>query len=222
MAAAWIRNFGGFIASAALVSGALALAGGAHADSYMEIDFSGTSPAVDIDRLVFNGDFIYDLAATPGADGKFPVVSAELNLTGISSRTGLTDFMKTTDYTAAEGYAEYIGPETFDHNPAELEFVFSDPQFDDLSLALGELSDGYRFGSLPSTYEVGFLNLSFPGVPVNEPTLSFHTFSDDPPPIVTSGGVPEPITWALMLTGFGMVGAAARSRRPVRTAVNGA
>ena len=30
---------------------------------------------------------------------------------------------------------------------------------------------------------------------------------------VTKGGVPEPATWAMLITGFGLVGAAARRRR---------
>ena len=37
--------------------------------------------------------------------------------------------------------------------------------------------------------------------------------------VVTGGAVPEPASWALMIVGFGMVGAAARSHRRVAVAV---
>ncbi len=40
--------------------------------------------------------------------------------------------------------------------------------------------------------------------------LSSVTFDD---PISTSGGVPEPATWAMMIVGFGSVGSMIRSRR---------
>lgn len=42
-------------------------------------------------------------------------------------------------------------------------------------------------------------------------------FSSDPAPMV--GMIPEPATWALMIAGFGLVGAAARRRKPTLATV---
>lgn len=42
---------------------------------------------------------------------------------------------------------------------------------------------------------------------------------DDFAAIEANPGVPEPATWALLIAGFGMVGVAARRRRPTRTAL---
>lgn len=53
------------------------------------------------------------------------------------------------------------------------------------------------------------LNFAYP-VPGS---LSFETFVDEPPPPPSQTAVPEPETWALMLLGFGGLGAALRRRR---------
>ena len=45
----------------------------------------------------------------------------------------------------------------------------------------------------------------------DDPSLFRFAFSDG----ITNGGVPEPASWALMITGFGLAGAAMRRRRSV-------
>ncbi|WP_430420838.1 PEPxxWA-CTERM sorting domain-containing protein [Phenylobacterium sp.] len=60
-------------------------------------------------------------------------------------------------------------------------------------------SDGIRIQWGPDAYDVGIDNIAF------EVTA-------------LAGGVPEPATWAMMILGFGVVGAAARSRARVLAA----
>lgn len=63
-------------------------------------------------------------------------------------------------------------------------------------------------GVAPGVY-VGFEDLAFPGSDFNYNDESFvfgNTTS-------TGGGVPEPATWAMMLMGFGLMGAGLRARR---------
>ncbi len=64
-------------------------------------------------------------------------------------------------------------------------------------------------GSPAGTY-VGFEDLSFPGSDYN-----YHddTFVFTNTATMTSGGVPEPASWALMLIGFAGIGGAIRSAR---------
>ncbi len=40
-----------------------------------------------------------------------------------------------------------------------------------------------------------------------------HAAGKRPPPSFEPGAVPEPATWLMMITGFGMLGVAARVRR---------
>lgn len=70
---------------------------------------------------------------------------------------------------------------------------------------------GYSFGtdtlSINGSYTTGFLNRI---------TLTVSGAPAFIPPVATA--VPEPATWALMLAGFGLTGAAMRRRRRVATA----
>ncbi len=78
------------------------------------------------------------------------------------------------------------------------------------------LPDGVGFGSIP-----GFPGI--PGLPGGDPSppsqfsIDSVTFAFDrtqtggPPP--TTGGIPEPASWALMILGFGAVGATLRRRQ---------
>ena len=69
---------------------------------------------------------------------------------------------------------------------------------------LGSLTPGYNYGS------VSFLDLSYP---IGTPYPHVDPFTTQ---ITTGrffGGVPDPSTWALMVSGFGMVGLSLRRRR---------
>ena len=62
----------------------------------------------------------------------------------------------------------------------------------------GDVNDGYAFGNVFANSGYG----SFPGY-----DYTFRTFAD------AAGAVPEPTSWALMITGFGLIGGALRVRR---------
>jgi hypothetical protein len=71
---------------------------------------------------------------------------------------------------------------------------------DRLSVAYGNSNgrDNYDGGTLYSGVTASTLG-----------DMTFRTFADD-----TVAAVPEPATWAMMLAGFGLVGASLRTRRP--------
>ncbi len=63
------------------------------------------------------------------------------------------------------------------------------------------------------SYALGFYNLTAPGYTPAPSGGSFSNVSVTYTYLANVGGVPEPATWAMMLTGFGMVGGATRYRR---------
>lgn len=87
----------------------------------------------------------------------------------------------------------------------------------------GNVIDSFEISSLaPIDTPGGFNEFRFRGISNDDDTLIYGLrfegsyilatgTSDGVPP----GGVPEPATWAMLILGFGLVGAAARRRRPL-------
>jgi hypothetical protein len=103
-----------------------------------------------------------------------------------------------------------------------IQFVDSPGGGDDLVSFSVFNSSGMQLGStLTTSWDSGYLQSGFgPLLPTNQ--LNFRTsvgadglvaFVDDVSYSV--GAVPEPATWALMIGGFGLVGAAARRRKAI-------
>lgn len=94
------------------------------------------------------------------------------------------------------GFTQLIGGHTLD-----VHFAFADGSVMPASWA--------AFNPLPEP-PGDFLGvaMTFPG----DPSFSFNVTLDGHPLIFSLGPTPEPATWALMLVGFGLVGAALRRR----------
>jgi len=77
---------------------------------------------------------------------------------------------------------------------------------------LGDLANA-QLGALTVIFDVNFMQTSanFESVQLTKNLIGFIGDQVDPP----TGVVPEPATWAMMITGFGLVGFAARRRRRV-------
>ncbi|MEW5684670.1 MAG: PEPxxWA-CTERM sorting domain-containing protein [Pseudomonadota bacterium] len=137
--------------------------------------------------------------------------------------SGLTLYGAGTNVTVrvSPGQGFYAGPFAYSQNVQ----LASGGTFIDLSAAGIQLAAGDRFvidlingsgGNIARAagpYAGGHLFAKF-GVPVDysaccESTLAFQTFMD----AGSSGAVPEPGAWALMILGFGGAGAMLRGRR---------
>lgn len=101
----------------------------------------------------------------------------------------------------------YSGDDMADSN------VFYEGQSDVLAFVGRDLADGD-----PSTLgqvNFRFANILFMGISSGDPGgVVFNSFSFTP----TAAAVPEPVTWAMLITGFGMIGGAVR-RRPAKSTV---
>ncbi|MEO6716269.1 MAG: PEPxxWA-CTERM sorting domain-containing protein, partial [Novosphingobium sp.] len=71
-----------------------------------------------------------------------------------------------------------------------------------------------------NSYLANVQNNTWTGNAANVRVLSSVTGWSQNQIYITSGGVPEPSTWAMMLLGFGMIGFAMRKRSNMRTAVS--
>jgi hypothetical protein len=88
----------------------------------------------------------------------------------------------------------------------------------------GNVIDTFNIHELaPVLTPGGFNAFAFRGIAYDDDTLIYGLrfegsyilatgTADGVPP---TGGVPEPATWAMLITGFGLVGYAARRRRPL-------
>lgn len=81
-------------------------------------------------------------------------------------------------------------------------------------------------GQIVDAPATGFTHLTFDVVGAGNDTLTFqgystagYNFTDDVSVTNIQGGVPEPATWSLMISGFGLAGAALRRRRRLLVAV---
>ncbi len=153
--------------------------------------------------------FSYDTAAAQSG-GVYP-------LTLVSGQVGaLTNFSDFTPYIQFQpaGAYQYMNlflrkTETFGFNSYNTY----------VALALGDNDGTVTPGVLPGAIVAGdydFVNLSFEVYGGNQSYRSLtHSVSTGLSQVIPSG-VPEPATWAMMLAGFGAIGASLRRRRMAR------
>lgn len=104
-----------------------------------------------------------------------------------------------------------VGADPFSDNPADLKALLYGPGADLTSPPPNPWTRYHRMVNLaPGTYKIRFAETD---------NQSFFNLGVDNVSITAAGGVgpvPEPATWALMLTGFGLLGVVTRrQRRPV-------
>ncbi|HEX2816407.1 MAG TPA: PEPxxWA-CTERM sorting domain-containing protein [Phenylobacterium sp.] len=89
---------------------------------------------------------------------------------------------------------------------------------DEGSVHFGQFFDPSDFSALPTTITIGGLHYVGTLNSYDDPSITVRTYAD--PQVLfsvdsatVSTGVPEPLTWALMVAGFGLAGAVLRRRR---------
>jgi hypothetical protein len=124
------------------------------------------------------------------------------------------------------GYAQFLGDKAFSQFGLYFNYApgIGSPATIAALDAAGNVLDSFNIEELaPISTPGGFNEFAFRGVGYDDGTevygLRFGgaymlaTGTADGVPSV--GGVPEPATWAMLIAGFGLVGASARRRRPV-------
>ncbi|WP_293450133.1 PEPxxWA-CTERM sorting domain-containing protein [Phenylobacterium sp.] len=117
-------------------------------------------------------------------------------------------------------YALREGVNIRDHFPGSFNNVATD-LFASESYSYGERYDVYAFDISALGGDVTGIDFSSTGAgdPAGSPFLAAITLDNRAPASGGGdavGGVPEPATWALMISGFGLAGASLRSRRLLR------
>lgn len=136
---------------------------------------------------------------------------------GVDSNTGYAQLLGTTGY-AQMGFFFNYSPQS-DGDPATISTLD----------AAGNVIDSFDLTALaPISTPNGFNQFQFRGVAYDDATQIYGmrfggnyilvTGSEDGTPAPSVGGVPEPATWAMLLAGFGLIGFAARRRRPATSA----
>lgn len=160
------------------------------------------------DVAIFNGDTTSGLTYNRPLSGRPPVA---LSNVGTAVRYQVTDFTVSVsgnyNFLNSAAYDAYLGVYSNAFNPGSPlvnALAYDDdagPGTDSQILALGLLT-GVSYFAVSS----GFANDHF----------GAFTLTIDGPGLASSGAVPEPATWALMIGGFGMAGGMLRRRNAVR------
>ena len=153
-------------------------------------------------------DFAYLSGASTVASGSFRYDDAATGVLNYADLTAFTITVAATTYTLADvlTYTDYVH---FGYDTSANTFVtsgnltgFAGPgYFSSLSAISSGGTAGFYFTALPS----GFFQ---------EYTTSSNA-SFDSATFTASNGIPEPASWAMLIAGFGLVGAAMRRRAAV-------
>jgi hypothetical protein len=181
--------------------------------------------------------FLFGVNGLPADLGSFQTATLSVDFvsnlgttsTGSGSRSQLFDtvtngsisFVRTT--AAAEGNGTRTNLLTVSFKNAELDASQNNGAFTFKSNANSVITFTSDFLDFTNLVDKDFA-LSFSGAnpnfnaPLGSSSHSLSasgsgTFASDPPP-VTIPGVPEPASWAMMLGGFGLLGATLRTRKP--------
>ncbi len=141
----------------------------------------------------------------PAADGSFTGMFGNSGIAG----DAMGAFSDTYTFNLPTGLAAWTVSSTFNNIAPTNNIDFTSVQFNGVNFNIGATGDNeYRFLNNQATTG-GSQTLSVNGVSGGNGsyagTLAFS--------LVPGGGVPEPASWALMLVGFGGVGALLRSNR---------
>ena len=199
--ASWDPNGLGIYQQGESTQGALHQVDNVNGWEFLSFQFS---KAVTLTSGVFNA---YTLAQV-GADGK-----------PLKDWRGDTLYRNYTDNDAFIGWRN--SPVSWDANLG-LNNVSQQTAFGQLSGSMNTVSDGTSYQKLDLGSAIG--NTWLIGASIDGPDWRNDAFKLAGLTVRTAGGtsvvspVPEPATWAMMLVGFAMVGAAARYRRRKTTA----
>lgn len=188
------------------------------ADAATAFDLEGEAGYYDASRIITDGDLV--LTITPeGADylyfGGFGV--GRLGASAVTASV--------YNPLQSDGFAPVRF--TFDRAISSITFNFGDAGGDDdgaVTIAAYS-AGGDLLGSVTETYgagadQGGSLTLAFAGaryfVASTDAASNPHSLGWDIGAVQAAGAVPEPSAWALMVLGFGVIGALGRSR--IRTA----
>lgn len=219
----WISTFGGVDGV-----GQIASAGGTDGSQFTSSTFTATAG----DNLQFYFDYVT-------SDGHLPDGTNYEDYTWAQLQTAAGDpiAMLYTARTEASGSIVPglgLGPISATLSPASVDIIPGAPTWSPLGSYSGQCwgpGCGYT-GWVRSDYTIGangdyrlvlgvtnFVdNIYDSGLAFNGLTIASHPIDDDPGP---TGVVPEPASWALMILGFGGVGAMVRRRRRFASAVAG-
>ncbi len=155
--------------------------------------------------------FEYDLGGSPVATGSFSYTTGSTGVLGYGDLTAFSVTVAGETYSLADalGLTDYVH---FAYDTAANDFVV-DPN------TCGFAGCGFS-SSLSAINSSGTFGYFFNGAPGSYAEYQTGTVgSMDSLTISAGGGVPEPATWAMMLVGFGGLGAAMRLSRRKQAAV---
>lgn len=153
-----------------------------------------------------SGNWIHNLSVTNNLTGTNDVYFFGVNLLlheELARPTAWGDNGPTS--TAASGGSGTIYPNTFFTSPLGVSWI-----------APGATLSGFKVGDHGPTAQTGlkFFASAYNGVYTGNEAYNNSTTNPLFEGLVTAGSaVPEPITWTMMITGFGLIGASMRRRR---------
>jgi hypothetical protein len=132
-------------------------------------------------------------------------VTVSFDVSGNQRNAGTDIFLASTIFNPVNGgiAAVISGPAGFDNTALVNMLNMVTPYQESILGTRNMLTYSYTFtANLPGTFQLGFATTSADNIgPILDNVL------------VTQAAVPEPATWAMLIAGFGLVGATARRRR---------
>jgi hypothetical protein len=197
----------------------------------VDADFSGATPTVlDGSKLGTNGlPIASGVADLGGGDSELLWWTPSLNHNVVADGTGTVDLPFDVSMYAPHGTGNNDGT-FFETAVLSGDFSLSTPSTISFNLGSDDDSfiyiDGTLIGQNPGIHGVTFVNFDSGTLGAGNHTVEiFYADRESTGAVlsvalnstgitITPGGAPEPAAWALMLVGFGSLGAALRRRRP--------
>lgn len=219
------------------LAGALAFGGAAQAQTITNGSFEGSpagnNQAVDVgDSTSIAGWTVINSSGSTTGGGKVvaylvsgdygiytPFGNDFLDLTGYSGSTGNSGVQQTIDtlvggaYTLSFYLGQFVGsaPVTVMANAGGAATVVTDPNV----VGAGTVTNGtqWTLATYDFTATDSRTTLSLYNGTTNTDFIGLDNVSVSGPSAIPPGAVPEPASWAMMIAGFGLTGAALRRRR---------
>ena len=174
---------------------------GGNANAQSPFDLAGITQG-----MVLSGSFLIDNNITPGPGFENVLFSSYPDAAAIPDAVEFSFNIGSLNFTAAGAALAGIQYNNGNFNgfAYSKDFTFQNTAFN-LTISGGTFSIA-DVAPIPRNYVNGFINIGNGGVTGGTPYT---------PPAVGGPAVPEPATWALMISGFGLAGVALRRRRAV-------